>query len=737
MRKFVHAALLAGSGLSALLSGTAWGQEGAIGSAARESDTDTNAATDGDIIVTAQRREERLTDVPLSVSVIGGDFSRDLGAQSTRDISQLVPGIIMPSFGLAVQPAIRGISSTGTSAGDESNVATYIDDFYLGSSNEGVMDLADVERIEVLKGPQGTLFGRNATGGAIRVFTRKPQFKPEAVMTASYGFDFNEIKASAFATGPLSDTVAVSAAVNYVHDDGYVLNINTGNRSAYRRLFSIRGRVLFAPSDDFDVVLTGYRSRGNDTTAYALAPLDGNLLLYSNPAVQRPQTPQEISSIDPVYFLQNYGAQANAELRLPGVDIKSITGYRKSNARFGFDSDRTNLPVASGFLLTEQKIFSQELNFSSDWSGPFSATGGLYYYHSDATLNNASYPGDFTYTGSNSQPLDPKTLNFEGNVVTKSFAAFGEATIEISERLKLTGGLRYTNEKKTYNYRDIVRAAGLRSIVDDSRTFEKLTYRAVAQYNFTPDANIYASFNTGFKSGVYNANSFPVNLVEPENVDAYEIGAKARIRGMNFSLAAFHYDYTNIQVQAVEQINGINVVRLLNAATGKITGVDFNVSGRVSPGLQINAGLGWLPKADYDRFPTALVFVPIPGANGNTTVSPFDASGYRLIRSPKLTANLGATYETPLARGTLRISGNYSYNSGYHAFQTAYYRQSSYSLVNGNVGWTTPDEHFTFSLFAENLFNKRYGIYEVQNANGASRAWARPRLIGLKLQARL
>ncbi|RIA45485.1 iron complex outermembrane receptor protein [Hephaestia caeni] len=730
-------------GISLCGTSPAWAQEAATAEPAAQAGTRVADATandrapidTGDIIVTAQRRSERLVDVPISIAAIDGAQSRNLGAESSRDISQLVPGVVIPSQGVAVQPAIRGITSQGSSAGDEPNVATYIDDFYLASAYESTIDLADVERIEVLKGPQGTLFGRNATGGAIKIITRTPQFTPEANFTASYGFDFKEIKLGGFVTGPVSDSIAASLAVNHSSNEGYVYNLQSRHNVASRDTVSVRGRLLIDITPRLRTIITGNFAKGNDNAVFALVPIDGNNTNYANPTLVKPNNPKEMAGVDPVLFFHVYGAQANTTLDLDAIEIRSITGYRDSNAKDAFDTDRTILKNTSSFSNISTEQFSQELTASTTGDGVVSGTAGVYYSDTDATYISTGFNGDLRFDpGSMSMPVGTIRTSLYSNVVTTSLAGFGEVTFKVTDALKLVGGLRYTSEKKVFNLRDIVRAAGLRQIVDEGKRWNSLTYRAIAQYQFNPDFNIYASVNTGFKSGVFASLTFPTNVVDPEKITAYEIGTKAKLGSFNLSAAAFYYDYRDIQVQASDLVNGVKIIANFNAAKANVKGLDFSASGPILPGLNINLGVGWLPTAKYTSFPGSQVSIPLASGFGNLVVSPYDSSGSRMIRAPRLTANFGATAKHDFAGGTLLASGNVAYNSGYY-FQPANLGfQKSYTIVNASLGWRTADEVLTASVFAENMFDARYAVYRAFGTIGTSQAYNRPRLIGIRLQ---
>lgn len=261
--------------------------------------SDATQAGSGEIVVTAQRRNERLVDVPISISVLTGNALEQAGVRSTEDLTATVPGLNFATNGAFAQPTVRGVGTTVTSAGNDANVAIYIDGVYQPNQISNFSDLVDLEQVEVLKGPQGTLFGRNATGGAIRVTTKRPSLSSEARATASYG-RFNDIRLTAFGTGPLSDKVAVSFALLYGDDEGYVRNRGTGNKVADTNARSMRGKILFQPSETVEFLLSGSHSKRSSNPAFTLGVLNGNSIALRLPGSIQPTGPREVSlTFDP------------------------------------------------------------------------------------------------------------------------------------------------------------------------------------------------------------------------------------------------------------------------------------------------------------------------------------------------------------------------------------------------------------------------------------------------------
>lgn len=685
-----------------------------------------------EVVVTAQKKSQRLLDVPVSITAVSGRQLADANIESTGDLAHMSPGLVTVSNGLAFTPAIRGISSSGTSPGDETNVAVYLDDVYMGAPLANMFDLKDIERIEVLKGPQGTLFGRNATGGAVRIVTKSPAFEPEAELSASYGFDFNQIKLGGYVSGGLSDTVAASLNAFYEKDDGYVESVSPlfpGRRFSRTDNHGFRGKLLLMPSEDLTIKLSADYSRKREDALFNLIPRDGRSPYENDPDLTSiPDPLQYGGSVDPIIDVEGWGVAANIDWDASdAVNIKSITSYRSVEALYQTDTDRTHLSIASLRLSQDQYTFSQELVFSGETESPFSWVAGLYYYESDAGA-------PFFYSFGGDAPNDPTVFEFVSNVDTTAYSAFGELNYDVTPEFHLTAGVRYTSEKKAYTYDNIFGGHS-----DEATTWKKPTYRVVAQYDIAEDANVYASFSTGFKSGVYNGYAaVPVTgPVEPEELDAFEVGAKARVGGITLTAAAFLYDYTNIQTQGQTFLpDGTWIVTLNNAAKAKIKGFELSASGYLTDELSFSLGVSALPSAKYTEYTTAQVFIPDETTGGASNNVPYDATGSRIIRAPEVQWNAQFTHETDVMGGTLRSSLSYSYNDGFFWQPGNQSPEGSYHILNAKIAWTEPGGVYTFSVWGENLADALYSIYTSSGSIGISDAYAQPRQIGVGVSAK-
>jgi iron complex outermembrane receptor protein len=700
-----------------------------VNTAAAAAETPTQV---GEVVVTAQKRTERLIDVPMSVAAVSGDQITKAGITSTSDLQQLTPGVASVHNGLAFTPSIRGISSIGTSSGDETNVAVYLDDVYLGAPLAGLFDLMDIERVEVLKGPQGTLFGRNATGGAFRIVTRTPQFTPQGNASADYGFHYRDLKLGAYVTGPLSDSVAASVSGFYRHGRGFITGIgpNAGKHYGNPNNYLLRGKLLFKPSDTFRATLAADVSKSQDSSIFASAPASGaNPFALTDPG-SVVNTPLHYSGkSQPIARVKGHSVSLDVTWEpTPDLTLRSISAYRRAEGVYQTDQDRTSASHGGLQLAQDQENISQEFNLSNPAGKKITWLLGLYYYHS-----LADNPYFASYSNEAGGILG---ANFSDKQQTNAVAAFADVTWNVTEQLHATVGARYSKETKKYQYWDKFRAGGLPNRYQFGKsTWDSPTYRGVVRYDFAHDANVYASYSTGFKSGVYNSYSVLGLPVAPEKIKAAEIGAKARINGITFTAAAFDYRYDNIQVQANALFGGVFVVTLTNAARAKVRGAEFTADGNLTDHLSFNAGIGYLPTAKYSSYPHAQVFIPATPTSATNNTN-YDASGSRMIRAPKWTANLRLNYTQEVMGGEFAGSLSDSYTSAINWQPGGFTRTRGYNLINTRLAWTDPKGRFTYSVWANNLTNKLYSAYSTASTLGDGNSYQPRREAGIGVAAK-
>jgi len=685
--------------------------------------------SDGEIIVTATRREESLQKVPVAVTAVSSQTLTTAGVENVRSLNLVAPGYNGGRNQNVMQPSIRGVGSNGTSVGDESNVAVYVDGIYQGDPYSTQIDLVEVSRVEVLRGPQGTVFGRNATGGLVNVVTPDPQFSARGRFKASGSRtreSANNFDISSYVTSGLTDTIAADVAVLYRNQDGYSVNLFNGGTVGDRETISVRSKLLFQPSDKAKFVLTvGYVDTHEETAGLA-QPFKGNSLgaLYAGAIV--PNKPWQTSSYvnaTGTAGLSDYNRldiALKGELDLGGVILESSSSFMRTRVHQNADSDATNIVLGETDMRVKPETFTQELRLISDTSGPLSWTAGLYYYElkgeQPLILINRQDPA---------LPIVP--IRFEPKVSTASYSAYAEGTYEVLPQLSITLGGRFTTETRKFSQR----INGAQLFTDAEKKFDKFTYRVSVQYEVTPDLNIYGTYGTGFKSGVFNTFS-PSNVaVNPETISAFEFGVKSEpLSWLRANLATFHYSYDNMQVTARAANNSFV---LQNAAKAKIYGGELELTAEPITGLNLRAALAYT-HADYDSFPNAQAFIPRLG--GGNTVTSVNASGNQLIRTPEFTLSLGGRYSFDAFDGKAFLGGSLFHSSPvYYDFLNAF-RQDSYELVSAEIGWTSPNDDLTFRIFAKNLTNAAVAQQISPGPLGAYVIYERPREVGASVEIR-
>jgi iron complex outermembrane receptor protein len=654
----------------------------------------------GEIIVTAQRREEKLRDVPISVSVVSATELAGSGVTTSRDIATLVPGLNIASNGVYLQPTIRGIGSNLNSVSSEAAVAIYIDGIYSPNTATNIFDLADVQQIEVLKGPQGTLFGRNATGGAILVTTRDPSQDAELRASIGYG-SFEEMRASAYISGPITNNIAADLSILHHSDNGYARDALTGVRLATYDETSVRGKIVVTPTSGLSIKLAGDYTKVSDLAGISNKVLNGNT---STVGAIIPADPREYAlSFLPINDLKVFGGSATVQFDFGDVRLRSLSALNQVNQHSLTDTDRTQVASGRSDIFIEQDTFSQEVTLASNGTGPLSWIVGTYYFRDKGKtpsflLNNVPF--------------------LTSVIDTKAISGFSEINYAITDRLNATAGIRFSDETKQF---DAWRTTG--QVADQSAHWSAWTPRFSIRYRPADNTSIYATYSEGFKSGAFLATVVPQTAVNPEYVKAYEVGFKFA-KGRNyFNVAGFYYNYDNLQVSVYQPGAAI----LQNAATARIYGFEAEGSIAVTDAFNVRAGFAYTD-AKYVDFTSAVMLVPKP-TGGNVQVNG-DASGNQLIRSPKVTANVAANYVIPVGTGAVTVNGTASYTSRFFWNASNRLSQPGYVLVNSSIAWRIGGTPMTVTLWARNLTNKLYGIFSVDTTAADAIAYGRPRSVG-------
>ena len=686
---------------------------------------DTDAQTPGstDIIVTAQRRAESTTRVPISLTVRDSEQLAQLGVETIRDLHVGTPGLRIDRNGISLQPSIRGVTALDGNVGNDANVSLYVDGVYRPNPAANNIDLPDVQQVEVLKGPQGTLFGRNATGGAIRITTLRPSFETQGSATLGYG-SFNDVTAKGFLTGPvIGDTVAAGVSGYYQRNDGYLDDLTRGGRSTGKlRSFLARGKLLVQPRDGVEILLAGHYADRSDGSL-AGQPFLGNTAARGAAGVIIPTRAYDIANNnEPRVDVKEYSFSADAKFDLGDVDFNSITAYNHVKVFSPVESDYTNINQQYFLTNTTQKTFSQEFILSSSGSGRLGWLAGAFYYDDDARYDPLGVV-------TNGAPF-----NIFGRQATKAYSAFGEVNFEVVPRLTLIGGLRYSDEKRTlsgsFGTNAYPRIA--------SASFDDVTPRASIRYEMPNGANVYATYSKGFKSGGFSSSSLNATPFRPEKLTAYEVGLKIPQReGVRASVAAFYYDYANQQVQAATTLaNGTTVGTTTNAASSEIYGAEFEGSVDLTRTFSLLTTVSLL-HARYDSFPAAFAQVPrrIGGAIcycGNVGAL-VNATGNQLVRAPDFTTSVTLNYSEAFDIGTIDANATFYASDSFFFTPDNRVGQPAYGTLAARVAWTTADRHWKVAVFGRNLTDEvvYQGASILPAADGV--LFAPPRTFGIEV----
>lgn len=679
-----------------------------------------------DIVVTAEKRQSRLQDVPMSISAFNLADTRAAGINNTQDLQLRVPGLVYGAENGFAQPYIRGVGTAFASTGLETSIATYVDDVYLQQQTGAVTQLVDLAQVEVLKGPQGTLYGRNATGGAIIVRTQDPVDHFEGRLLAGYG-RFGRARAEGVLNAPVSSTVSIRLAGSLDNrTDGYIRNVFTGHDLGTNQQYTARGKIAWRPDGDTEVIASVETARNRDKS---LAHRQGDISVctvctafgYTPPSGFYEVGLNTETNTQSDYTLGILRASRD----LGSLKLSSVTSYRDYVFSGRFDQDFTPVDLLNYVTRNASKTFEQELRLASRFSGPLNFIVGGFYEH-DHSSAPASLPGLAFGTPAPGQTKNLSLLN--------AASVFGELYYNITPALKLTVGGRYNYDQRRLESANNPQAAAVFGSTgfDVHKSFRNFTPRAVLAYN-KGDVNLYASYSRGFKSGGFNALVFAEpEAVKPEKLTSVEVGGKFDLldRRLRVNVSAFHYKYDQIQVTFYDPVT--SAVFLRNAASSTVYGADLDVAFAVTRALRLSAGGSYL-HARFNSFPSGSIYVP---QAGNYAVQQSDLSGYRLPYSPTWSGYASATYSAPLT-DTLKfdLTALASYSDDYDFIPAAggplrHDKQDALTRVNLTGGITTSDGKWRLAFYVENLTNRRYFNARLPVGFGDQEQVALPRTFG-------
>ena len=680
-------------------------------------------ANSDEIIVTAQKRRESVQDVPISLTALTGRTLAASGIQDTERLSTLTPGLIVQRS-VVGKISIRGVGNENYTISGDPGVAVHSDGVYVARAAAGLFDLFDIARVEVLRGPQGTLYGRNATGGVINVIPNTPD--PSALgarLNGEYG-NYDHVRVDGEVNVPIGGAGwAARIAGLYARRDGFTRNTNAdaisrgfGSFDA-KDLWAVRGQLAYDGDSPFKArVLVEYIKDDSNLPAYkylnrpaALPTADfGGLggtrreLRTVNQGIELrvPGSGQSVGSDADVFKTNQLGASLHLDYDFGEMSLSSISGFRDTKFNYLDDGDGSDVFYVNYFQQDKNRQYSQELQLNGG-SGDLEFLLGAFYFR-ETGESFIALPFTFGFEL-------PFFISINGSARTRALAGFGELRWQATDRLKLTVGGRYSREKRAAKYRyEINFGTPFVQTPDLNDTFKAFTPRFVVDYKLTDRVNVYASATRGFKSGGFNLLAVQPGF-EPEKVWAFEIGAKSSFADGKGTLNAniFYYNYRDIQVGQIVNLSSV----LTNAARATVKGAEIEASFRPVAALEIGATFAYLD-ARYDRFctgdPTQPMAMVTPGCSA---ANPISLEGNRFPRAPKFTETVSATYTAALGSGaTLAFRGDLRAQSltYFTQFNRRLIAQPAYEVVNGRITYTAPEDRFSVGAFVNNVFDKIY-----------------------------
>lgn len=704
-----------------------------------------------EVVVTAQKRTESLTDVPISIAVMSSEAIMKTGVRQMREVAEFIPNMsISGGNDSTTAVRIRGVGANTRNIGFDTRAGVYVDGVYMGQSPAQNIDILDLERIEVARGPQGTLFGKNTVAGAINMITKKPSQEQELLVTGELG-NYDSYRVSAIANLPLGDNAAARFSIVDHNREGYIRNVTTGTRHNERDGTSLRGQFAFA-GEHYDVNLAGDYLESERVSFWGIAISDWS---GRAPNTASPGDFSIDNNFDNREEREIWGLSATVNVDL-GSDyaLTSITAYRDTFVDRAQDSDHSFLNMLSVAYPDAYEQTTQEFQIFSPDSGRLKYVAGLYIYDEKANSSRRAIIGDeigIVFQGL-APPLAPFGPRFDGAAVgtfadvdTRSYAVYINGTYDLSERLTLGFGLRYTDEEREVDFDligDIVDLAPVPLQVPGAAIFgvavgpvvngqtvatfqEKNSYDDLSpmislSYALGEDMNLYVKYSEAFKSGGFNVDFVSENALsegidfDQETVDAWEIGLKgtALENRLRYNLVAFQMDFEDYQLnQFVQLANNTSAITIRNAAEVSSRGLEAEVTYYPSNNLMLQAAIGY-NDAEFDSFPGG-ASVRNPAGLGA------DLAGNKLPDAPEWTSALAVQHNLPLAalNAELVTRVDWTYSDSFFATEDnvslarpgsslVWGEVDSYSLLNGRIGLEA--ESWSVYLWGRNILDKEY-----------------------------
>ena len=682
-----------------------------------------DAANLGTIVVTANKRSENVQKVPLAVSVVSPTQLKAAGVTQFSDLGKVSPSLVIRT---AEQPVnsnitLRGVGTQAFGIGVESSVAVLVDEVPLAFAARAFTDLPDVQRIEVLRGPQSTLYGKSASAGLINIITAEPKETFHVTANALVTTD-SEYGANLSVSGPLGQDLGFVASGAYSKWDGNVKNLFNGHDTNGREAGNFRGKIRWTPEGNLKVTVSGNYVNGNTTVARPFTRVSPTARLRGTtgltipvvmPGVNVGPNNTDISNnLDSRTKYEGYGGYIRGELGIGDHTLTSITSYDHFHLYDYLDQDDTsftgNLGNNNQFGQFKEHMVTQEVRLQSPAEKPFRYTLGAYY--ADVNFARPFIRGPFF-----------SVANWYATSESRQLAGFLQADYTFLEKLTLTGGARVQNEKVQYTYQDNTAVAPAPSFFSNQAKDTAVTWKVNLRYQFTETLMAFGTYSTGYKGQTYdlttgfNANRAAAGPIKPEKSKDKEFGVRwqSTDRRVTGNITLFDTKYTNLQAQTIETLaDGTSNFRLTNVGGLRTKGIEFEGTARIGGDLNLRGSFTYLD-AKYSSYPRAQCYALQTAATGCvTTVSPTyqDLTGTRVVQAPKWKTDIGGEYSPSLNdRMKLVAQFDWQYQSSlFFSARDPETRQGAYSIVNVGLGLRSEDRRWEVIGFVNNLLDKQY-----------------------------
>lgn len=664
-----------------------------------------------------------------TVNYFSGEELDAVDIEDTIDLQYKTPGLILKTNAVLGQPYLRGVGSDIISAGAESSVATLVDGVYLPRAYDSIVDFFDIERVEVLKGPQGVHIGRNVAAGAVSIYTKDPEPYRTGYVDLRVG-DFDTRNMRGAVNVPIHDTkLIVRLAGSVAKRDGYVDNINLGNTVDNEDYYALRGKLLYRPTQ-YVSLLFGAEHHKEDSSRGLAAHPDANT---GSPALALggviPDDPRQMTAnVDPGLDLRADRYSIRLKWNRDDLEFVSTSAYLRNEIALALDLDSTNIDYSANYPSGESSVMSQEFRFSSQpQSRPLSWTTGVFFMRERA-----------------SQTLDVRLPLFglsnvpHGVVDTHAYALFGQLGYRLSPTWRVKAGIRQSLDQRELDLVQTISdplgilgpAGATVGRQNEEDEWQATTPELSLEYTPTKTLIYYLTASRGFKAGGYNTSVIQPAF-DPEFLWAYEAGVKATFPQQNLRIntAAFHYDFDDMQLDTLPAGAPTGTYPIvINAAKATIQGADIDILYSPVRNLDLLLGATTLFNAHFDDFSSI--------DPNNPTTNP-DRSGKRLPQAPNLSLNLGADYTWPISGGRCILTGRYRYQSMayYGPYQDAVVSQDSYSLVDVGLSYEPMRGDWYAELYSRNLTDELYAnnIFRNDQLMGTLRIWGAPRMVGMRV----